>query len=68
MKKAITPRAVTFGKIRRSWLKTKAKGTKKLGNAILRDSIVVPTNLPPEILQAARQLMATGGDLSLIHI
>ena len=62
-RKAIKLATETLGKVRRDGLKMKAKGMINVGKAIRRDSRAVPKKVPPEIFAAARQLMATGGDM-----
>ena len=62
-RKAIKLDVETLGKVRRAGLKIKAKGMIKVGTAILRDSRAVPKKVPPEIFEAAKQLIATGGDM-----
>lgn len=62
-KKAVKLEAVTLGKVRRDGLKIKAKGMIKVGIDILSDSRAVPKKVPPEIFEAAKQLIATGGDM-----
>ncbi len=62
-KKTAPPLNVKFGNDNRSGLYTNTNGMMKVGKESFMASYAVPKNVPPDILAAARQLMATGGDM-----